>query len=107
MADAWKHRIIDTAEVDASTLMANPKNWRLHPDAQRQALAGVLGTVGWVQRTIVNKRTGCIVDGHLRTEMAAEKHEIVPVGYVDLSEAAEALILASLDPIGTQAEAAQ
>jgi len=107
MADAWKHRIIDTAEVDASTLMANPKNWRVHPEAQRQALAGVLGAVGWVQRIIVNRRTGCIVDGHLRTEMAAEKHEIVPVGYVDLTEAEEALILASLDPIGAQAEADQ
>jgi DNA modification methylase len=103
----WKHRIVATAEVDATSLMANPKNWRLHPDAQRQALAGVLDVVGWVQRIIVNQRTGVIVDGHLRTEMAAEKRERVPVGYVDLSPDEEALILASLDPIAAQAETDQ
>jgi hypothetical protein len=34
--------------------------------AQEAALAGILGQVGWVQQVLVNRRTGHVVDGHLR-----------------------------------------
>lgn len=67
-------------------------------------MTAVLEEVGWVQEVIVNKRTGLIVDGHLRVELAAERGESVPLKYVDLSEDEERLILATFDPIGNLAE---
>jgi hypothetical protein len=95
----WRNRIIEHAEVDPKSLKPNPKNWRTHPRAQQEALAGVLQEVGWVQDVIVNKRTGFVVDGHARIEMAIAAGEKVPVKYVDLTEKEEELVLASLDPL--------
>jgi DNA modification methylase len=58
-----------------------------------------------VQQILVNQRTGNVVDGHARLEEALARSEpSVPVLYVDLSEAEEALVLATLDPIGAMAE---
>ena len=101
---SWNNRIVGVGEVAPGDLIANPKNWRKHNRAQKKALAGVMNDVGWVQRVIVNRRTGHLVDGHLRVALAAERHEpTVPVTYVDLSEEEEALVLATLDPIGALA----
>lgn len=84
--------------------MFNPANWRIHPKAQQDALEGVLSEVGWVQDVIVNKRTGNLIDGHLRCQVAARNEEqTIPVVYVDLSEDEEAIILASLDPLAAMA----
>jgi DNA modification methylase len=53
---------------------------------------------------MVNRRTGFVVDGHARVEEALTRHEpTVPVLYVDLSPEEEALVLATLDPIGAMA----
>lgn len=98
-----KNRITRTAEVEASTLTANPLNWRDHPAAQAQALATVLEQLGWIKRVIVNERTGRIIDGHLRVEEAVKAGATVPVVYVDLSEREEALVLAVLDPLAADA----
>ena len=64
----------------------------------------MLEEVGWVQQVIVNKRTGNLIDGHLRCQLAArEGAQTIPVVYVDVSEDEEALVLATLDPIGAMA----
>lgn len=100
----WQNRIVGHAEVDPNELKGNPLNWRLHSDAQRKAMRGVLNEVGWVQEVIVNKQTGVLVDGHLRLALAIERKEAkIPVKYVDLDASEEALILATLDPIGAMA----
>jgi len=99
----WRNRIVGTGEEDAEQLLANPKNWRVHPKNQQDALQGVLSAVGWVQHVIVNRRTGFVVDGHARVAMAISAHEKVPVVYVDLSEEEEAVILATLDPLAAMA----
>jgi hypothetical protein len=102
----WRSRIVGHGEEPPNRLVANPRNWRLHPDAQRDALGGVLREVGWVQQVVVNRRTGFVVDGHLRVEMAAKQRQpTVPVVYVDLTEEEEALVLSTLDPIGAMAAA--
>lgn len=98
-----KNRITRTAEVDASTLTANPLNWRDHPVHQAQALTTVLDQLGWVKRVIVNERTGRIIDGHLRVEEAVKSGAVVPVVYVDLTEREESLVLAVLDPLAADA----
>jgi ParB-like chromosome segregation protein Spo0J len=96
-----RSRIVGEGDEAPDQLMANPLNWRKHPAQQVDALEGLLKQVGWVQRVIVNKRTGHVVDGHARVELAIRRNEVsVPVVYVDLSEAEERLVLSALDPIG-------
>src|SRR6476660_5436567 len=99
----WRNRIVGHGEEDAEQLLANPRNWRIHPKNQQDALIGVLTEEGWVQDIIVNKRTGFVVDGHARVALAISAGERVPVVYVDLSEQEEALILATLDPLSAMA----
>lgn len=101
----WRSRIVGTGTEPPDQLLANPANWRTHPVAQRAALRGSLDTVGWVQQILVNKTTGHVVDGHARVEEALARGEpTVPVLYVELSAEEEALVLATLDPIGAMAE---
>jgi len=104
--EGWRSRIVGHDSVPPSELTANPRNWRKHPKAQQQALADVLDRVGWVQDVIVNQRTGLLVDGHARLELALRRGEdSVPVVYVDLEPDEEALVLATLDPLSAMAEA--
>ncbi len=100
---AWRNRIVGHGEEDADQLLANPKNWRVHPKAQQSALEGVLKEVGWVQQVIVNRVTGFVVDGHARVAMAISRGEKVPVVYVELTKEEEALVLATLDPLSAMA----
>jgi len=103
-APQWRSRITGSGTEDARALVANPRNWRRHPKHQADALTGMLDQVGWVQQVIVNSRTGLLVDGHLRVELAVRHGETdVPVVYVDLTEQEEALVLASLDPLAALA----
>ena len=102
----WQNRIVGYGEESPDQLCANPLNFRTHPKNQQDALAGVLSEVGIVQNVIVNRSTGYVIDGHLRISLALRDHQpTVPVTYVDLTPAEEALILASLDPISAMATA--
>ncbi len=103
--DVWRSRITRHEGADPRDLRAHPQNWRVHPADQRAALAQMLDTVGWVQDIIVNERTGNLIDGHLRVDLAIERGEAeVPVVYVDLTSEEEKLVLASLDPMTGMAE---
>ena len=100
----YKNRIIGSGEEPLDQILFNPRNWRVHPLNQQNALKGVLEEVGWVQEVIINQRTGHLVDGHLRCQLAArEGAKTIPVKYVDLSEEEEALVLSTLDPIAAMA----
>ena len=104
VATQWRNRIIGHGEEAPDQLLANPANWRIHPKPQQDALAGVLDQVGWVQDVIVNQRTGHVIDGHLRVSLAISRQEpSIPVVYVDLDEAEELLILATIDPLSAMA----
>lgn len=104
-APAWRSRIVRHADIAPSELTAHPLNFRRHPKAQADAVGGALAEVGWVADVIVNARTGRIVDGHLRVELAVSRGEsTVPVAYVDLDDAEERLVLATLDPLASLAE---
>jgi len=91
--------------MPAGEFLANPLNWRLHPEFQQDALSGALDEIGWVDEVTVNARTGRVVDGHLRVTLALRSSEKEPVPYreVDLSEEEEALVLATKDPIAALA----
>ncbi len=100
----WANRIVGHADVDPRSLIPNPKNYRRHPKNQAAALTGVLNDVGWVASVLVNRRTGRLVDGHLRAKQAiALGQATIPVAYVDLTEAEEAEVLATFDPLSALA----
>jgi len=100
----WKNRIVGHGEENPDQLLANPKNWRVHPKQQQDAITGVLDEVGWVQSVLVNRLTGNLIDGHMRVQLALRSGvEKIPVVYVELTPEEEDLILASLDPIGALA----
>jgi DNA modification methylase len=104
MTVAWRSRIVGSGEEAPDQLLANPRNWRIHPKAQQDALGSMLDRVGWVDQVLVNRTTGHLVDGHLRVELALSRGEgTVPVSYVELEEEEEALVLASLDPLSAMA----
>src|SRR5215472_8097602 len=87
-------------------LAENPRNWRTHPAVQLTALADVMAEVGWAGACLFNERTGRLIDGHLRRQLAQDQGcERIPVLIGSWDEATEAKILATLDPIGELAEA--
>lgn len=101
----WRNRIVGEGEEAPDQLMAHPLNWRSHPLKQQEALGEVLDKVGWVDSVIVNRKTGHLVDGHLRVELAKKRGEsTIPVQYVDLTEEEERLVLATIDPLAAMAE---
>jgi DNA modification methylase len=102
----WENRIVGSGEIDPIDIKLHPKNWRKHPKGQASALEGALEEIGWIQDVIINQRSGKLLDGHLRVELALKKKESkVPVKFVDLSEEEEELALLTLDPITAMAEA--
>lgn len=105
----WKNRIVGEGEKPAGEFVENENNWRVHPTIQREALASILGEVGWVQRVIVNRTTGRIVDGHARVKEAFARAADTPVPFieVDLTEEEEKKILLTFDPIGAMAQTDQ
>lgn len=99
-----KNRVISQGIKNADEFDFNPLNWRKHPKTQIEALRGILNEVGWVQNVIINERTGHLLDGHARVELALKTKDQVPYISVDLSLEEEKLILAVFDPISAMAE---
>lgn len=102
--NSFRNRIVDHGEEAPDQLLANPSNFRVHPKRQQEALEQVLDEIGFVDDIIVNRRTGHLVDGHLRVELALKRGEAtVPVKYVDLDENEERIVLATFDPLSAMA----
>jgi len=101
---SWNNRIVGYDNVPPTDLTANPRNWRTHNKRQAAVLRDVLTDVGLVQNSVVNTRTGLVVDGHLRLSLAVQDNqESVPVTYIDVSEEEELLIMSTFDPVGALA----
>jgi len=97
-----KNRIIGYSTKPASQFVANPRNPRNHPEAQRRAVAGLLEQVGWVGVVAENVNTGNLVDGHERIWQALDRGDDEPVPFIqlDLTQEEEDLILLTLDYTG-------
>lgn len=104
MAETWRNRIVGYSDEPPDQLLAHPSNWRTHPGSQAAALRGVLTEVGIVQNVICNRRNQTLIDGHLRVMEALKSGQpTIPVTWVDLSPAEEAVILATIDPLSAMA----
>lgn len=100
-----RNRIVETTSVLASSLVANPKNWRLHPKEQADAMRGILNEIGIVAALTARRMpdgTLMLIDGHLRAEILPT--DMVPVNILDVTEAEADKLLLSLDPLAAMAE---
>lgn len=99
-----RDRIKEFRRVKASELMPNPKNWRTHPEKQKNALMGVLSEIGYADALIAREVDGglMLIDGHLRAETTPDS--MVPVLVLDVTEAEANKLLVTLDPLSALAE---
>jgi len=101
-----RDRIKGLRRVKASELTPHPKNWRTHPEKQKNAMRGVLADIGIADALIVRElkdKTLQILDGHLRAETTPDQK--VPVLVVDLNDQEALKLLATHDPLAEMAEA--
>jgi hypothetical protein len=99
-----RDRIKELRRVLAAELRPNPRNWRTHPDLQRDARRGVLAEVGYADALLARELpdgTLQLVDGHLRAETTPDA--VVPVLVLDVSEEEADKILLTLDPLAALA----
>jgi DNA modification methylase len=101
-----RDRVVELRRVRAGDLVESPRNWRLHPKRQRQALQAVLSEVGFADAILARQRDDGaleIVDGHLRRSIDPDL--VVPVLVLDVDEAEADKLLATLDPLASLAVA--
>lgn len=95
-----RDRITELRRVKASQLRPHPKNWRVHPQAQQDALRGLLAEIGYADALLARQLADGsleLIDGHLRAETTPEME--VPVLIVDLDDEEAAKLLALHDPM--------
>jgi hypothetical protein len=99
-----RDRIKELRRVRAAELRPNPRNWRVHPAHQQDALRGVLAEIGYADALLARELpdgTLLLVDGHLRAETTPEC--IVPVLVLDVNEQEADKILLTHDPLAGMA----
>lgn len=102
----FRDRIKELVRVPASELLANPLNWRKHPEAQRKALQAMLADVGFAGAVVARQDEQgqlILIDGHLRAETAGNAE--IPVLVLDVTEDEGHKLLATMDPLTAMAEA--
>jgi site-specific DNA-methyltransferase (adenine-specific)/modification methylase len=104
-----RDRILDLRRLPASALQDHQHNWRVHPQAQRDALQGVLHELGIASALLVYEsvRQGglCVIDGHLRKSL--DPAQEWPCLLLDLDDDEASYLLATHDPLGAMAEASR
>lgn len=101
-----RDRIRELRRVPANQLRPNPRNWRVHPESQHNALRALLAEIGMATAVLARELDDgslMLIDGHLRTETLGS--EIVPVLVLDVDEQEANKLLVTLDPLASMAEA--
>ena len=99
-----RDRVKELRRVPLGELRPNPKNWRTHPAAQRDALRGMLAEVGYADALLARELPDGslqLIDGHLRAETTPDA--VAPVLVLDVSEEEADKILLTLDPLAALA----
>jgi hypothetical protein len=99
-----RSRIVEYKTIKASEIEDNGKNWRVHPDIQKQAMSAIFEDVGNIDVLKVIERDGKyrLIDGHLRKSIIGEGD--VQVAVLDLSDEEADKALLSFDPVSAMAE---
>jgi hypothetical protein len=97
-----RNRIKAFRTVTPDEVAPNPRNWRTHPQAQRDALRGVLADVGIAAPVIAYETPQglMLIDGHERMTVGVP----FPCAILDVSEAEANTLLATFDPLGAMAQ---
>lgn len=100
-----RDRIKELRRVKASEILPNPKNWRTHPQAQQDALRGVLAEVGIADALLCRDTPAglMLIDGHMRADTSPDTEW--PVLVLDVDEAEADKLLATFDPLADMAVA--
>lgn len=100
-----RDRIKELRRVPSSELIPNPRNWRTHPETQKDVLRGVLAEIGYADALLAYETPEGLqlIDGHARTEISAGG--ILPVLVLDVTQDEADKLLASLDPLAAMAGA--
>lgn len=98
-----RDRIKEFRRVRADEILPNPKNWRTHPKAQKDALQGLLAEIGFAGAVLARETPHglMLIDGHLRTETALNAE--IPVLVLDVDEDEANKILLTFDPLAAMA----
>jgi hypothetical protein len=99
-----RDRIKELRRVRAADLRPNPRNWRLHPPEQQDALRALLAEVGYAGALLARELadgTLMLIDGHLRAETTPDA--VVPVLVLDVDESESDKILLTHDPLANMA----
>jgi hypothetical protein len=100
-----RNRIVRHVRARAGDLVPHELNARLHPEAQRHALADLYAEVGFARSLLAYELPDGrlkLIDGHLRQEMTPDLE--VDVEVLDLSEEEARKLLLSLDPLALLAD---
>jgi hypothetical protein len=103
-----RDRIKELRRVRAADLRPNPRNWRVHPPAQQDALRYLLAEVGYADALLARELddgTLMLIDGHLRAETTPDA--VVPVLVLDVDETEADKILLTHDPLAAMANTSQ
>jgi hypothetical protein len=101
---AIRDRVLRLERVRGRDLAPNPKNWRQHPQAQRDAMKVVLAEVGFAGAALARETDAglALIDGHLRAELAPDQE--IPVLVLDVTAEEGDKLLASFDVLTGMAE---
>lgn len=101
-----RDRIKELRRVRFGDLVPHPKNWRLHPQIQRDAMSAILRDIGFAGAVLARELPDGklqTIDGHLRSDMLADS--ILPVLVTDLNDEEVLKLLLTYDPLSALAEA--
>ena len=109
LAGAIRDRVKEFRRVPASELVDNERNWRVHPYAQKQAIAELLDKVGIAGALTAyeSERNGgrlTLIDGHERRSQLEDGSAEWPVLVLDVTDEEADLLLLTMDPIAGLAE---
>lgn len=100
-----RNRIVEIKRMKLGDIAHNPRNWRTHPQEQRETFNGILKEIGFagVPLAYQSERTGTLtyVDGHLRKETAPDFEADVAI--LDITDTEADLLLSLYDPLGDMA----
>src|SRR5215208_2267928 len=104
-ASEVRNRIKRHVRVRAGDLVPHELNSRVHPEAQRQALADLIAEVGFARSLLAYELPDGrlkLIDGHLRQRLDPEM--VVEVEVLDVDDAEARKLLLSIDPLAALAE---
>lgn len=100
----WMEKVVGQTKMPPEQLLANPLNFRRHSKRQIATMEAILDEVGFIDPVKVNIRTGRLVDGHMRTEIARKRGwPLILVDQLDLTEEQEAKAITVFDAVGDMA----